>query len=70
VSDRPAPALPWALAESVATGLALVVFLVRIGSCLVGSLHPDDLAEPYRPEVGGRESALGVRAPRSWWKER
>ena len=49
--------------ESVATGLALAAALVWFGSCLVGSFHPDRLARPYWPEIGGlRTDTAGVVA--------
>jgi hypothetical protein len=51
------------LVESVATGLACAGVLVWLGSCLVGSFRPDQLAGPYWPEMGGlRTDTSGVLA--------
>ncbi len=49
--------------ESVAAGLALAALLVWFGACLVGSFHPDRLARPYWPAIGGlRTDTAGVVA--------
>ncbi len=49
--------------ESVAAGLALAALLVWFGACLVGSSHPDRLARPYWPAIGGlRTDTAGVVA--------
>jgi hypothetical protein len=63
VTGRTTRRPPWPVVESVSAALALVAALVWFGSCLVGSFHPNSLARPYWPEVGGpRTDTSGVVA--------